>query len=430
MQIPEYFDVENQIRSFRGATGRAISLNRDTGPEKKQRFMRVTVSLMLMVGIALGSIATVAASARYAAVTVDGKLEPVVEMTSTATADILKQAGVSAGTDDIVRRTDETSGNVDLTVLTAKRVTVSVDGSPRVVMMHFGDTVSAALAKAGVSLGANDLVSADNTARVTDGMGITVTRRCAVSITADGKTVNTLVEQGTVSHALSQAGITLGPNDTTNVCQTSNVADGMTIQVGRITYKDVTTTQPVAFSTVTKEDSSIDAGTKSVATQGQNGVKTIVTRQKLCNGKVVQSSVLKAEVTKQPVNEVVTVGTKSLARAYASVHPDGSIVDQNGNTVSYRKVYTGRCTAYNCGTYTATGERVHFGLVAVNPNIIPYGSRLYICSPDGGTVYGYAIASDTGGAAMSGRIVADLYYPSESQCVNFGSRTMNVYVLN
>ncbi len=45
-------------------------------------------------------------------------------------------------------------------------------------------------------------------------------------------------------------------------------------------------------------------------------------------------------------------------------------------------------------------------------------------------VYGYAVAADTGGAAMSGNIVADLYYPSESQCENFGTRTMNVYVLN
>ncbi|MBE6830171.1 MAG: hypothetical protein E7519_08180, partial [Ruminococcaceae bacterium] len=69
------------------------------------------------------------------------------------------------------------------------------------------------------------------------------------------------------------------------------------------------------------------------------------------------------------------------------------------------------------------------GLVAVNPKIIPYGSRLYICSPDGKVVYGYAIAADTGGGVMDGRIVADLYFNTVGQCRQFGNRKMNIYVL-
>ena len=430
MQIPEYFDLKRSIEKMGGAARRAVGLFRSMEQEKREQWKRLAVSLTLVTGITLGSIATVTASARYASVTVDGAKPVVAEIDSTSTTDILKESGVSYGASDTILRTDEENGNIDLTVKTAKNVSVSADGRTTELLMHFGDTVAEALAKAGVTPGQNDLVSANRLAAVTNGMKITVTRRYDVSMIADGKTVNTVVEEGTVAHALSQAGITLGQNDTTDVSSSDSVAEGMTIRVGRITYRNVTATQAVPFSTVTQRDSSMNAGTKTVKTQGQNGVKTTVTRQKLCDGKVVQASVVKAAVTKQPVNQVVAVGTRSLGRAYASVGSDGSVVDQNGNAVSYRKVYTGRCSAYSSGTTTSTGRAVRFGLVAVNPHIIPYGSRLYICSPDGGTVYGYAIAADTGGAAMSGRIIADLYYPSESRCEEFGNRTMNVYVLN
>ena len=87
------------------------------------------------------------------------------------------------------------------------------------------------------------------------------------------------------------------------------------------------------------------------------------------------------------------------------------------------------CSAYTGGGTTATGAPAAFGRVAVNPNVIPYGTKLYICSPDGKVVYGYAIASDTGGACMRNTIIADLYYDTLSECYQIGVRTMNVYIL-
>lgn len=78
---------------------------------------------------------------------------------------------------------------------------------------------------------------------------------------------------------------------------------------------------------------------------------------------------------------------------------------------------------------TSTGRPAAVGYVAVNPKVIPYGTRLYICSPDGSLVYGYAIAADTGGALMSGRVLVDVFYNTVAECNNFGRRTMSVYVL-
>lgn len=67
--------------------------------------------------------------------------------------------------------------------------------------------------------------------------------------------------------------------------------------------------------------------------------------------------------------------------------------------------------------------------MAVNPNIIPYGTKMYIVSEDG-FVYGYATAIDTGGALMDGSAIVDVYYPTYDDCVVFGRRNVYVYILS
>lgn len=406
-----------------------VSRYRALERERKERITRMTVSLALMAAVTVASVASVAASARHASILVDGVKKPDVEIDSTDRTAILRQASIPIGKNDAVLSWQK-DGDVYITVRTAKRLTVKADGKSIPVIMNYGDTVADALVKAGVTVYGDDIVSQEKTAAVTDGMTIEVTRRCTVNIAADGKTVSAIVPEGTVSNALSQAGVTLGAEDITDKSLTSRISDGMTISIGRISYKDVTTTEAVPFETVTQKDSSLNAGTKKITAQGQNGVKTIVTHQKLCDGKVVESSVVSSGITQQPVSQVVVLGTRSLGSAFASVGTDGTLIDQDGNRVSYSKVFTGRCTAYSGGYRTASGMATGYGRVAVNPNVIPYHTKLYICSPNGGVVYGYAVAADTGGAAMNGSIVADLYYTDYDESCNFGSRTMNVYVLN
>ena len=76
-------------------------------------------------------------------------------------------------------------------------------------------------------------------------------------------------------------------------------------------------------------------------------------------------------------------------------------------------------------TYSGTPARV--GAIAVDPNIIPLGSKLYIVSEDGQYVYGYCVAEDTG-SAIKGYAV-DLYYNYYDECIQFGRRDVTVYVI-
>ena len=83
---------------------------------------------------------------------------------------------------------------------------------------------------------------------------------------------------------------------------------------------------------------------------------------------------------------------------------------------------TFEATAYTWTGYrTATGTWPSRGTVAVDPNVIPLGSVLYV---EG---YGPAVAADTGGAIQGQKI--DLYMDSEHECLQWGRRQVEVRVV-
>ena len=118
--------------------------------------------------------------------------------------------------------------------------------------------------------------------------------------------------------------------------------------------------------------------------------------------------------------------------ASVSKNADGSgiLTLTDGTTLNFSGVRSMTATAYTAGEdgvdyTTATGTFVKVGVVAVDKRVIPLGTRMYIVAADGSVVYGTAVAEDTG---VRGNIV-DLYYDTYEQCINFGRRTCNVYIL-
>ncbi|MBQ4347841.1 MAG: 3D domain-containing protein, partial [Firmicutes bacterium] len=92
----------------------------------------------------------------------------------------------------------------------------------------------------------------------------------------------------------------------------------------------------------------------------------------------------------------------------------------------YTKVLHMRATAYSrmepgLSDYTATGAFAEYGVVAVDPSVIPLGTKLYV---EG---YGICSAEDTGGAIKGNKI--DLCFNTVEECKQFGVRNVTVYVL-
>ncbi|MCI8553785.1 MAG: DUF348 domain-containing protein [Clostridiales bacterium] len=306
-----------------------------------------------------------------------------------------------------------------------------IDGEESCVVLTLNHDADAILQEARIAVGADDEIISELDFRSGE---IEINRAFDVQVTADGCTTVVRMTGGTVADALQKVGVSIGENDVTSVHTAETVSEGLNICINRVAYGETVVNEAIPYESSVEYTNELDKGKTEVKQAGREGVRTYTYRDTMVDGEKTGTELVSEEVTLQPVSEIKLVGTRT-AKAVSSVQQDGVVLDANGVPANYKAVYTGRATAYTndrglAGHYTASGRRAEVGVVAVNPNIIPYGTRLYIASPDGKYVYGYAVAGDTGGALMSGHAVVDLFMATYEECVRFGARTMNVYVLN
>ena len=407
--------------------------------QKKNRFSKLqkAISVTVMGAICLTAAVSVASLSKTVTIT-DGDKTMTINTMNPDTNAILEKTGVELGKNDKLVRTDDDGHNVNISILRAFSVDVVDEGKTKTLTFNDG-TVADALKAAGMTLSKKDTVSFSSNTELEPDMEIKIARWYTVNLDICGKKMTKDVPAGTVAETLDFLNITLGKNDVLCVDGDKKVTEGMDITVQTVTYKNVTSKEKIAYKTETKETSQLYLGETKVEREGQNGERTIVTRQKYINGKLDSEKEISNKVTKKAVNEIVLSGTAEkinhIQTNYGEVSVNESenvLTDTNGNTVSYSRVLTGSGTAYTApaGALTSTGRLAQYGVVAVDPDIIPYGSNLYIVSNDGEIVYGYAVAGDTGGAMMAGEAICDLYYPTYDECTIFGRRDITIYVLN
>ena len=354
---------------------------------------------------------------------------------------ILDTADIDLGEADSVIRT-EGKGYVALTIVRAFDVEINYCGVEMTVKCSEG-TVADALEKAGITLTDKLTVTPDVNTKLTPDCKIDVVSVSGVTITVDNECVEYNTKAKNVREFLDEIGVSLGADDIVTPDLDESICEGMAIIVKRVEYKEETATEVVDYGYVSEETSSLASGTSEIKQYGIEGERTIVTNNMYIDGELAESVVISDEITKEPVDQIKLIGTGK-APSYqttpsepssggASVeNAQGTFTDASGNVVSYTKKLTGTSTAYYAaeGAITATGTPVYVGGVAVNPDVIPYGSKLYIVSSDGRMVYGYATAVDTGGALMSGSVLVDVFYPTYNECINWGRRNVTVYVLS
>ncbi len=345
-----------------------------------------------------------------------------------AAAATVPEENVNTASTETTEKTvyDYLSGEGDFHVLSAYEVTV-VNGDETVKLLSNGGKVSDILKEAGVELGENQISYPAYDSEIKGDCEIRVLDAKPVSITADGETKEVLLPDGTVEEALQLGSVKLGKDDILDVKRTTPVSKVKSITIKRVTYKDETVSETIPFDKVKENSDELDLGETKIKTEGIDGEKAVVNRVKYIDGERDSSLTIAEKVVKKPVDEVTLVGTKGAASADGA----GTFTDENGVEVSYKYKLTGSGTAYTApaGASTATGTPVYEGGVAINPDLIPYGSKLYVESTDGSRVYGYATAIDTGGALMDGSAIVDVFYFSYDACCNWGRRDVNVYVI-
>lgn len=322
------------------------------------------------------------------------------------------------GNGDVIVGTNK-DFNMSFDVIKANTITINNCGEEQTISLAKG-TVEEALNRTGITLAENQSVTPSLNTVITGDMNIYVYNSKNIKLTTNGTEMTVKAPEGTVENALNILGYEITDDDILNVDKNAQIEDDMKITLKKVTYVDEKSTKKISYKTVEKDSDDIMTGESEVSQKGVDGEKEVTKRCKYIDGKYDSTKVIDEKVTKEPVDKIVLNGTKR-----------GTTTDTSGAPVSYSYMVSGSGTAYTAapGALTATGVPVYEGGVAVNPAIIPYGSKLYIEAADGSHVYGYATAIDTGGALMDGSAIVDLFYFSYDDCVSFGRRDVNVYVL-
>jgi uncharacterized protein YabE (DUF348 family) len=271
---------------------------------------------------------------------VDGQAQTVHTFAGTVGA-VLAADGISTGSRDIVTPAvgSATSNGATITVEYGRPLTLSVNGVARSTWVHF-PTVGGALAELGVRT---------DGARSNDALGMPIPRSGLTGLTVftlrhvtflvDGKTVPLETTAATVTAAMAQAGIVLHNQDAPSVPAGSVPQDGQTISINRIHGTTETKQVSIPFSVSQVSDSSAYAGTSTVKTAGVDGEETVTYALLIVNGVAQPPKTISTVVTKQPVAEVLAVGTKALPSnaadlnwaALANCESGGNPAENTGN---------------------------------------------------------------------------------------------------
>ena len=297
---------------------------------------------------------------------------------------------------------------------TPKTVIVKIDDSRKVPTTVYETTstrVDSFIENHGIDfVYGQDIINAELYDGITDEMTISIIKAYDVTVKADGEETTFRTLPATAGDVIEELGITLGDMDIAEPDLNEPVRDGDVITVKRVTKELVTEEVRTDYKVVYQADSSLVIGETKVAQKGRTGIEKKTYEITRVDGKKTEKKLVESEVIKKKRDKIISYGTKIL-----SGKPAG---------LKYKEKFTHvRAVSYYFGgnPVGAYGLPCEYGTCAVDKDLIPLGSLLYI---EG---YGYAIANDVG-SAIKGKTV-DLYMEKFSQCVIWGARWTTVYVI-
>ena len=315
-----------------------------------------------------------------------------------------------------------------------KEITLSVNQNETVVRTYT-NTLAELLAEQGIE--EENVVSCTPSlyAVLHDGDSVTAVVSAEYKIMADGDVITVQSTGKTVADVLKEAGVTLGEYDETAPRIDEIALGNLVINVDRITVREETKETVLAYSTEKHNNNTIAKGTEIVTGAGKPGLRTDTYRVTYRDGELYKEELINSEIT-DPVSRIIEVGTAAdnyilnyQIKQQTATTNNSENESAASNCINYsgftcKKVLTMTATAYHepPGSLTKSGTLSRVGAVAVDPDVIPLGTVLYV---EG---YGFCIAEDTGGLIKGDRI--DVYLDSEAVCEEWGVKSVNVFVFD
>lgn len=261
------------------------------------------VVLLALAGGAVGVVQT------HKSVTIDfdGQVR-TVDAYGRSVGDLLAYHHIAVGPDDLVQPAASATARDggEVVVRTSRDVTVEIDGETTTfaTTAHTVGELLAALGPRGT-----EAVTSASRSTLLDRAPLRVSTLKTVQVAVDGSVLPIRTSASTVGDVLATAGIRLGKHDKTSVPPGAAAVDGMVVLISRGKAASDTVTEVIPFETETVESADLPQGYEKVRTAGVPGERVTTYKIRTLDGVEVERSVKSEEVTREPVTEVVVVGT-------------------------------------------------------------------------------------------------------------------------
>lgn len=393
---------------------------------KKEIFKKKSTKLLLIIlAVTVLSLTAVGYHLSFKKVTIldEGK-ELEVKSRKDTIEEVLEEQGISYIPEDVITPTLESKLEDDITITIERAVKVSILADDKTYdLLTPVETVADALNQAKIELGEKDDVYPSLDKPLKQGLNIQVVRAIPIVIEVDGEKTELLTTASNVKEVMEEAEISLGEKDKINHDLETKIEKDLQIKITRVKEKTITEKEDIDFKTVRKNSSSLYKGTNKVVQKGQKGTLEKEIQVTYEDGKEVNRKTINEKTIKKAVDQIIEVGTKAKPAPKASrggTPSRGS--SSNGKATRTLKVVA---TAYSSedpgvGNRTSTGATLKKGVIAVDPSVIPYYTRLYVPG------YGFGQALDTGSAIKGNRI--DLAFGSRAEALRYGRKTVTIQI--
>jgi len=251
-----------------------------------------------------------------------------------------------------------------------------------------------------------------------------------VTFIHDGNEKEVMTYMENIGDFLDEQGVALYEDDRVDMyTPETNIVSGMTVRIVRVTKDVEVIRSPIPYKVKVVENPTIGQNEVNLITEGEYGEHGLISEITYEDGEEIHRETILNEVIKPVVNEVIERGTIPV-----------KTIPGTSETFLYSKMVVMEATAYTldpaeCGGkepghplygITRSGLPAERGLIAVDPNVIPLFTKVYIETAEGNFVdYGMSVAADTGSAIIGNRI--DLYMEEKSEALLWGRRKVRVY---
>lgn len=240
-----------------------------------------------------------------------------------------------------------------------------------------------------------------------------------VTVYVDNNFLELRTNKATIGNLVESMKINLSKDDIVRPSLETKLKQGILIRVYRVAKTEIKEKRTISFPTYHKYTPQLLLGKTIVKQQGKQGLKEIIAQRIAVDGVEIKDYITEEKILTKPVACLMVKGTRKY------IPPP--LLDAKRNI---KEVLSVVATAYSdskisCGKWagflTAIGLKPKYGVIAVDPGVIPLKTKLYV---EG---YGYGIAGDTGSAIKGNRI--DLCFDTHKEAVRYGRKAVKVYIL-